>query len=191
MQNESFPALTGFYRLLFFYIEPISTTVPVFMIWFFPGATWFYNELVPEIKSVSNLHLPAKMAIWQLANCYFLLGLIGSLVFRAARDSLRNDLVAQERIVGALLMALAIADVADTCISVAVSALATPYEIIMKPSSWNGAFIGNVPFTLFLFCCRFWETNVLLFSQEAPQISVTKVDRHGLIITSVEVKQDG
>ncbi|KAG8764906.1 hypothetical protein FRC16_008222, partial [Serendipita sp. 398] len=122
------------------------------------------------------------MAIWQLANCYFLLGLIGSLVFRAARDSLRNDLVAQERIVGALLMALAIADISH----VAVSVLATPYEIIMKPSSWNGAFIGNVPFTLFLFCCRFWETNVLLFSQEAPQSSVTKVDRHGLIITSVE-----
>jgi hypothetical protein len=42
---------------------------------------------------------------------YLLLGLVSSLVFRAARDSLPKDTVAQERIVGALLAALAIADV--------------------------------------------------------------------------------
>lgn len=42
---------------------------------------------------------------------YLLLGLISSLVFRAIRDALPNDLVAQERIVGASLTALALADV--------------------------------------------------------------------------------
>jgi hypothetical protein len=42
---------------------------------------------------------------------YLLLGLISSLVFRAARDALSKDLVAQERVVGSLLKALAIADV--------------------------------------------------------------------------------
>jgi hypothetical protein len=42
---------------------------------------------------------------------YLLLGLISSFVFRAARDALSNDPVAQERIVGSLLAALALADV--------------------------------------------------------------------------------
>jgi hypothetical protein len=39
------------------------------------------------------------------------LGLISTLVFRAIRDALPHDPVAQERIVGASLAALAIADV--------------------------------------------------------------------------------
>jgi hypothetical protein len=42
-----------------------------------------------------------------------LLGLISSLVFRAARDTLPHDPVAQERIIGASLTALAIADVSS------------------------------------------------------------------------------
>jgi hypothetical protein len=40
-----------------------------------------------------------------------LLGLISSLVFRAVRDALRGQPAAQERILGAALTALAIADV--------------------------------------------------------------------------------
>jgi hypothetical protein len=42
---------------------------------------------------------------------YLLLGLISSLVLRAVRDALPTDPVAQERILGATLAALAIADV--------------------------------------------------------------------------------
>jgi hypothetical protein len=42
---------------------------------------------------------------------YFLLGLIGSLVLRAARDAHRGNLPAQEHVVRAYLTALAIADV--------------------------------------------------------------------------------
>lgn len=42
---------------------------------------------------------------------YLLLGLISSLVFRAVRDALPNDPIAQEKIVGASLLALALADV--------------------------------------------------------------------------------
>lgn len=51
------------------------------------------------------------MAIWQLGNCYGLLSLVSNLVFRAVRDALPNDPVAQERIMGAALVAYAIADV--------------------------------------------------------------------------------
>jgi hypothetical protein len=42
---------------------------------------------------------------------YMLLSLISSLVFRAVRDTLQNDPAAQERIIGASMTALAIADV--------------------------------------------------------------------------------
>jgi hypothetical protein len=42
---------------------------------------------------------------------YMLLSLISTLVFRAVRDTLQNDPAAQERIVGASMTALAIADV--------------------------------------------------------------------------------
>ena len=84
----------------------------------------------------ATLDARARMGVWQLTNCafdlffdsqnklltifllqfefaagYFLLGLISSLVFRAVRDALPHDPVAQERIVGASLTALALADV--------------------------------------------------------------------------------
>jgi hypothetical protein len=68
------------------------------------------------------------MAIWQLGNCafrvtvsrlshrltatgYLLLGMLSSLVFRAIRDALPGNPAAQERILGASLLAMAIADV--------------------------------------------------------------------------------
>jgi len=42
---------------------------------------------------------------------FFLLGLLSSLVFRAIRDTLPNNPAGQERLIGASLLALAIADV--------------------------------------------------------------------------------
>jgi len=42
---------------------------------------------------------------------FFLLGLLSSLVFRAVRDTLPNNPAGQERLIGASLLALAIADV--------------------------------------------------------------------------------
>ncbi|CAG7847273.1 SubName: Full=Uncharacterized protein {ECO:0000313/EMBL:CCA69420.1} [Serendipita indica DSM 11827] len=162
-----FPALTGFYKLLFLYIEPALTIIPAFIIGFYPGAVWFHNELALGSKPILNLEPGARMAFWQLASCYGLIGMISSLVLRTARDAIKHDPVfmslvkcvsgseleqaAQERVVGSLLVALAIADL----IHIAVTVLATPIEILTNPSVWNGAFIGNVPFTLFLFASRF------------------------------------
>ena len=69
------------------------------------------------------------MSILQLGNCkrflcvgsrcsadfswagYLLLGMLSSLVFRAARDALPDNPAAQERIIGASLFAMAVADV--------------------------------------------------------------------------------
>ncbi len=59
---------------------------------------------------------------------YLLLGLISSLVFRAIRDALPHDRVAQERIVGASLTALALADV-------------SPYIVIQNDNSSRKRFV--------------------------------------------------
>ncbi|KAJ7071575.1 hypothetical protein C8F01DRAFT_1111096, partial [Mycena amicta] len=112
MAPTNFLALQGFYRLLFLYVEPTSTMLPALMAWALPGAPWFHHQLIPTSAPVPTAPLDPRtqMMVWQLGNCYLLLGLVSSLVFRAARDSLQHDPVAQERVVGSLLAALAIAD---------------------------------------------------------------------------------
>jgi hypothetical protein len=105
------------------------------MVWIYPGAKWFYHELIPSSASALPLEPKSSMAILQLTNClsflrpdfilpddicaslgYLLLGLISSLVFRAIRDALPHDPASQERILGAAFVALALADV-SRCIS--------------------------------------------------------------------------
>lgn len=105
--------------------------MPTFMAWAVPGAAWFHHELIPSASSVPLALDPrTTMAIWQLGNCmfplsplwhflsqcfrgYMLLGLLSSFVFRAVRDALPNNPAAQERILGASFLAMAIADVSS------------------------------------------------------------------------------
>ena len=49
---------------------------------------------------------------------YLLLGMLSSLVFRAVRDALPDNPAAQERILGASLFAMGVADVRDQIHSV-------------------------------------------------------------------------
>jgi len=147
---STFPALPGFYQFLFLYFEPVSTISPALMIWLWPGASWFHHQLVPSYESSMPLGLldsRTTLAVWQLGNCYMLLGLISSLVFRAVRDALRNNPVAQERIIGSSLTALAIADLTHVLASVA----GLPSDVQFKFTSWNATTHGNITFTLFLF----------------------------------------
>lgn len=130
--------------------KQVSTISPAVLAWVFPGAAWFHSELIPGGAGVAILDARSTMAIWQLANCYFLLGLISSLVFRAVRDALPHDAVAQEKIVRASLTALAIADVSH----VGLSLYGLPAEIRADPLSWNPMTHGNVTFTTFLFAVR-------------------------------------
>ncbi|KAH9071632.1 hypothetical protein EDB83DRAFT_2365147, partial [Lactarius deliciosus] len=51
------------------------------------------------------------MVIWQLGNCYMLLGLSSPFVFATIRDALPRNPVTQERILGAFLSVVAVADV--------------------------------------------------------------------------------
>ncbi|KAK7064754.1 hypothetical protein R3P38DRAFT_2826239 [Favolaschia claudopus] len=149
---SGFPALSGFYQLLFLYLEPISTMLPALMSWTFPGAEWFHHQLIPSSAPVPTTPLDPRthMMVWQLGNCYLLLGLVSSLVFRAARDSLRKDPVAQERVVGSLLAALAIADVTH----IAATLAGLPEELRWAPLTWNPMTHGNISIVVVLFTVR-------------------------------------
>ncbi|KAG1809935.1 uncharacterized protein HD556DRAFT_1316715 [Suillus plorans] len=148
---RNFAALPGFYRTLFLYIEPVSTVSPAILAWFFPGASWFHHELIPTTTAASGpLDARTTMAIWQLGNCYLLLGLISSLVFRAIRDALPNNPEAQERILGASFTALALADVTH----IAASFIGLPDELKYSYGKWNPMTHGNITFVIFLLSAR-------------------------------------
>ncbi|KAK7468438.1 hypothetical protein VKT23_002951 [Stygiomarasmius scandens] len=148
---SDFPALPGFYKLLFLYLEPVSTISPALLIWFWPGARWFHHELVPSaVPSSGPLDARTTLAVWQLGGCYMLLGLISSIVFRAVRDTLRNDPVAQERIIGAALTALAIADV----FHIITTFIGLPSDLRYAVGEWNATTHGNITITTFLFIVR-------------------------------------
>ncbi|KAG7090716.1 hypothetical protein E1B28_009809 [Marasmius oreades] len=150
---SDFAALPGFYKLLFLYLEPASTAIPGLMILIYPGSTWFHHQLIPS----STDPLPkgflddrTNMAIWQLAGCYFLLGMISSFVFRAVRSALKHDSKSQERVVGSLLLPLAIADV----IHISSSFIGLPPDLRLNVQEWNGTTHGNITITTFLFIAR-------------------------------------
>ncbi|EMD41381.1 hypothetical protein CERSUDRAFT_128116 [Gelatoporia subvermispora B] len=145
-----FAALPGFYQLLFLHIEPISTILTAVLIWFFPGAAWFHGELIPSIESISPMDERSVMAVWQLGNCYFLLGLISTFVFRAVRDALPNNPVAQERIIGASFLALAIADVTHMLWTF----IGLPESLRYDPLRWNSMVHGNITFVIVLLSGR-------------------------------------
>ncbi|KAI0265099.1 hypothetical protein BC834DRAFT_924374 [Gloeopeniophorella convolvens] len=149
-----FPALTGAYRLLFLWIEPASTILPAILIWFAPGAAWFHHGLIPAPhESPPALDDRTQMAVWQLGNCYLLLGLLESLVFRAVRDAIPGRPAAQERVLGASLLAMAIADVSSG-VSIAASFIGLPDDLKYRPELWNATTHGNISFVVFLLLMR-------------------------------------
>ncbi|KAF8887735.1 hypothetical protein BD779DRAFT_486299 [Infundibulicybe gibba] len=149
---SDFPALTGFYKTLFLYLEPASTIAPAIMVFAFPGAPWFHHQLIPSSlpPPTSALESRTTMAVWQLANCYLLLGMISSIVFRAVRDALPHNPVAQERIIGASLLALAIADLTH----IAATFIGLPEELKYAPALWNSMTHGNITVVIVLFAVR-------------------------------------
>ncbi|KAF9652065.1 hypothetical protein BDM02DRAFT_352466 [Thelephora ganbajun] len=146
---SEFPTLTGYYRFLFLYLEPFSTIYPALHVFIYPGARAFYDDLIPGSAASSVFEPRTRIVIWQLANCYFLLSLISSFVFRAARDSVPNP-VSQERLVGAMLKVLAVADVTH----VVISYVGLPKEARWDFGSWNAMTHGNITFVVLLLVSR-------------------------------------
>ncbi|KZT08961.1 uncharacterized protein LAESUDRAFT_696337 [Laetiporus sulphureus 93-53] len=169
---EDFLALPGFYKLMYLHIEPASTILPSILAWFFPGAAWFHHELIPDSSptpSAGSLDPRTLIAIWQLGNCYLLLGLISTLVFRAVRDALPNNPAAQERILGASFTALALADVTHMI----WSWVALPEELRYSPARWNSMTHGNITFVIVLLSGRLaWFMGIgrkrYYYGQKAP-----------------------
>ncbi|KZT61810.1 hypothetical protein CALCODRAFT_427137 [Calocera cornea HHB12733] len=144
----SFPALPHPYRFLFIGLEPASLFLPFFLALLYPA--WFQHQLIPSTAPAPPIGPREVMAIWQLGNCYGLLGLISSFVFRAVRDTLKDNPWAQERIVAASLSALAVADITHILITL----LALPPDIRFDIAKWNAMTWGNVPTVVVLFAGR-------------------------------------
>jgi len=153
--SKLFAALPGFYKLLFLYLEPISTVLPALLIWFWPGWSWFHQELhpgpwPPVLGSDAAGDVRTKMAIWQLGSCYCLLGMLEGFGLRAVRDALPDNPVAQERIVGATLTAMAVADVTH----ILATLFALPPQVVFSPLQWNATTHGNITIVIFLISVR-------------------------------------
>ncbi|PFH54680.1 hypothetical protein AMATHDRAFT_134070 [Amanita thiersii Skay4041] len=148
-----FPALPRFYQTIFMYLEPLSTMIPALLVWTVPGSSWFHQELIPagqSAPSATPLDPRTKMAIWQLANCYLLLGLISSFTFRAIKEALPHNPQAQERIVSAILAALAVADVTH----IVATVIGLPSHLRFSVVQWNSMVHGNVTAVIALLGAR-------------------------------------
>jgi len=170
-----FDALPGYYRFIFLHLEPLSEIGPIIMA-FKSGPGWFYNELTPPTGPPPEYLDPrSSIAVWQLVICYLLLFFMTSLGFRAIRDSLPNNPVAQERIVGALLMSLAMADI----VHIIMTFTNLPENIKYLPSQWNTTTHGNLTFVSMLHISRLcWFLGVgrerYYFGQSESQIQANQ-----------------
>ncbi|KAF8060949.1 hypothetical protein FPV67DRAFT_1783922 [Lyophyllum atratum] len=139
---KAFSALPGFYYYFFLYLEPLSTFAPAITCFLYPGTAWFYHGLIPTgipaPATTVGMEARAIAAVWQLTNSYMLVGLLEYFGFRAVRDSLPNNPEAQERILGASIMALACADMMHVVLTV----LAAPADIRFDFANWNAMYHG-------------------------------------------------
>jgi hypothetical protein len=148
---SGFDVLPGIYGWVFMYLEPFSEVLPFVVAFGIPGSNWFHHQLIPsQDATVHAIDTRSKIAIWQLANCYLLLALIGGFVLHTVRNALRHNFLAQERMVGAYLTALAIADVSH----VTATHYALPEHLQYQPRLWNSMTHGSVTFVIFLFALR-------------------------------------
>ncbi|KAF8554564.1 hypothetical protein OG21DRAFT_1412372, partial [Imleria badia] len=126
-------------------------TVCPALVCFFPGTEWLHAQLIPAGTPSGALDARTTVAMWQLVNCYAVVALISSLVFRAIRDTLPDNPEAQERILGAHMTALVLGDVSTTAIAAWVN---LPEDLRYSFGSWNAMTQGNITFTIFLFSMR-------------------------------------
>ncbi|QRW05018.1 hypothetical protein RhiLY_04017 [Ceratobasidium sp. AG-Ba] len=90
------------------------------------------------------------MALGQLVNAYAVIGMLSAFGFRTVRKALPHDPIAQDRIIGASLTVLTVADVSIIAATVA----ALPWDVVANPSIWNGTVYGNIVGSAFFFVLR-------------------------------------
>ncbi|KAF9056391.1 hypothetical protein BJ165DRAFT_510430 [Panaeolus papilionaceus] len=170
---KPYPALPGYYKFLFLYLEPISEVGP-FVMSLKEGASWFYNELVPPTgPPPKDLDARAVIAIWQLAICYMLIFVITSLIFRSIRDSFQDRLDLQEKMTGTLLFCLGLADVTHMTLTY----IYLPEEWKYNPWMWNTTTHGNLTFVVLLHVsrhCWFYGVGRKRYYFGQPAVAETK-----------------
>ncbi|KAG8968073.1 hypothetical protein FRC03_008772 [Tulasnella sp. 419] len=141
--------LSGIYYLVFQILEPISTFAGA-STWF-TNTEWLFHSLVPAPGTQpEKLSDRTRMAVWQLGNSWFLLGLMSIFVYPAVKRALPGQIRAQEQIVGAVLAALAIADITHLVVTV----IGLPQHVLYDISSWNATTHGNITTVIVLFLLR-------------------------------------
>lgn len=117
----------------------------------YPGPAWFHYQLIPSDAPIpTSLDPRSTMAIWQLGNCYMLLSMLSSFVFRAVRDAIPENPAEQERILGASLFAMAVADVTH----IIATFVGLPDELRYSPHLWNSMTHGNITTVVVLLAGR-------------------------------------
>ncbi|KAI9566983.1 hypothetical protein HD554DRAFT_2173839 [Boletus coccyginus] len=144
---RNFLALPGFYQALFLYLEPLLTISPAFVVWFWPGPEWFHNQLIPESTLPGALDARTTMAMWQLGNCYMLLALTSSFVFRAIRDNCLTILRLRN-------VSWAPASLRFAWRMWATSWVGLPEDLRYSFWSWNTMTQGNITFCVFILGMR-------------------------------------
>lgn len=132
------PAIPAWYRILYLYIEPVSTFVGAVYAHHFQST---YLQLThPDSAPVEPLPLGTSVVLTQLANLYLLLCINEALVLRATTDL---------HVWKTFLFGLLVADLGHLY---SVHQVGT--WVYWRFWDWNAIDIGNVPFVYLLACSR-------------------------------------
>ncbi|PVH96751.1 hypothetical protein DM02DRAFT_616966 [Periconia macrospinosa] len=158
-KTPSHSPIPPLYRLLFLYIEPVSTLVGAIAAHFFQQ-----NYLILTHAASANPHqvpLGTSIVLTQLANLYLLLCLNEALVLRATHDV---------KVWKTFLFGLLVADLGHL-----YSVRLVGNWVYWKFWLWNAIDIGNIPFVIFLAISRtMFLLNVGFASRAGSRADVKK-----------------
>ncbi|KAF2686100.1 hypothetical protein K458DRAFT_208404 [Lentithecium fluviatile CBS 122367] len=131
------PAIPALYRLVFLYIEPVSTLVGAFYAQY---QQHLYLQLTHAASAPQTMPMGTSIVLTQLANLYLLLCINEALVLRSTTDL---------RVWKMFLFGLLVADVGHL-----YSVRLVGSWVYWRFWDWNAIDLGNVPFVYFLALVR-------------------------------------
>ncbi|GHJ89322.1 hypothetical protein NliqN6_5724 [Naganishia liquefaciens] len=148
-QSSVLPAA---YYYFFFLVEPLLTLAGAAYAIFLPAT--YGRELLPRgLETFSDAvghGIRGRLLVGCLGNCFFLLAMISLSLFPILKTELGHLPILQEKLVRALLMPLAIADITHIMLSL----IPLPTSLVLRPDLWTGLIWGNVGITAVLFTVR-------------------------------------